>query len=75
MKSVDILIGPDGQENAVLIDLIRQGKLDQNRVDLSGLVESVDNLEQFLGCRFPGKLDRFRMHAQFFTGAGFDAHV
>ena len=42
MEPVDILIGIDGADNALFVDMFRQGELDNESVDVGVAVELVD---------------------------------
>lgn len=63
VKSINILFGRDGKENALGIDVRRQGKLNKNAINLIAIIELLDQGDKFLGGRGLRRGDQFAEYA------------
>ena len=75
VEAVDVLIGRDGEEDAVGVDVRRQGHLDEDAVDVGAAVEAFDDGEQFVGGDGGGRRDLFAEDAEFVAGFDLAADV
>ena len=48
MEAVDVLAGVDSFDNALLVDVLRQGELDDEAMHLGVIIQALDLAEQTL---------------------------
>lgn len=75
MEAIDILLRGDGEEDALGIDMGRQGKLDKDAIDLIAGIELLDQGNQFAGRRSHGRGDQFAENTELFAGADLAADI
>ena len=75
MEAVHVLLGVDGVEDLFLVEVLRQGELAEDAVDLGVLVELIDEGEE----RFLGGVRRqvvpLGVHTEFLAGLFLGADV
>ena len=75
METIDVLGGRDGHQDALGIDLRRQGQLHQDAVDVGARVQRLDDRQQFRGGNGVGRRDGFGVNPQVVAGLDFVANV
>ena len=70
MEAVDIFFRSNRKQNARGIDLRRQRKLHQDAVNFVPVIELVDEIQQFFGCRGGAGSQRFAVDAEFGRSLG-----
>ena len=75
MEAVDVFSGVHTLENHVFVDVLRQGKLDQDAVDGIVPVELLDLGQQLLGGYGAGNREFAAVDAQLLAGLRFHVDV
>ena len=75
MKPVYILDGIHGTDDPVCVDVVGQRKLNENPIDMIGLVQLANRGEQFPGRDIRRKVDLFGVNSEFLTGSGLISHI
>src|SRR5579883_1964302 len=75
MKSVDVFIRFDAEQNAAAVHLLRQWHLNQDAVDLGTLIQPLDNAEEFSSRDVFRWRDFLAVNSEFAAGFDFAANV
>ena len=67
MKPVYIFDGIHGTEDPVCVNVVGQRKLNENPIDMVGLVQLANRGEQFPGRNIRRKFDLFGVNSEFLT--------
>ena len=67
-ESIDVLVGADGADHRGFIDVLWQGELDQDAVDLGGVVHLLDQRDQLVLARIGREAVVIRVDAGFCAG-------
>ena len=75
MEAVDVLLGVDGVEHLLFVQMLGQGQLHQDAVNLGVFIELVDQVDEFFLGGFLRQVVSLRVDAQLFRGLFFLADV
>ena len=75
MEAIHVLGGRDRQQNALGIDLRRQGKLHQDAIDIVAGIQALDDVQQFGGGDGIGRSEGFGMDSEILAGLDLVADV